>query len=72
MRVMEILSHATNSIAEGEVLQLLNTNDPDTDEGRYMEVIRARPPRCSRPAPGSAPCSRGARSPWRRPWPTTA
>jgi len=39
MRVMEVLSHATNRIAEGEVLQLLNCNDPDTDEGRYREVI---------------------------------
>lgn len=39
MRVMEILSHATNTIAEGEVLQLMNCNDPDTDEQRYMEVI---------------------------------
>ncbi len=39
MRVMEILSHATNTIAEGEVLQLLNCNDPDTTEERYMEVI---------------------------------
>ena len=39
MRVMEVLSHATNRIAEGEVLQLLNCNDPDTDEARYREVI---------------------------------
>jgi octaprenyl-diphosphate synthase len=39
MRVMDILSHATNRIAEGEVLQLLNCNDPDTDEARYREVI---------------------------------
>jgi octaprenyl-diphosphate synthase len=39
MQVMDILSHATNRIAEGEVLQLLNTRDPDTDESRYMEVI---------------------------------
>lgn len=39
MRVMDILAHATNRIAEGEVLQLLNTRDPDTDEARYMEVI---------------------------------
>ena len=39
MRVMEILSHATNRIAEGEVLQLLNCHDPDTDEARYREVI---------------------------------
>jgi octaprenyl-diphosphate synthase len=39
MRVMEILSHATNRIAEGEVLQLLNCNDPDTTEDKYREVI---------------------------------
>jgi len=42
MRVMDILSHATNRIAEGEVLQLLNCNDPDTTEERYMEVIRRK------------------------------
>jgi len=39
MEVMEVLSHATNRIAEGEVLQLLNCNDPDTTEERYREVI---------------------------------
>ncbi len=39
MRVMEILSHATNRIAEGEVLQLLNLNDPDATEEKYREVI---------------------------------
>jgi octaprenyl-diphosphate synthase len=39
MPVMEVLAHATNRIAEGEVLQLLNCNDPDTDEARYREVI---------------------------------
>lgn len=39
MQVMDVLSHATNRIAEGEVLQLLNCNDPDTDESRYREVI---------------------------------
>jgi octaprenyl-diphosphate synthase len=39
MRIMDILSHATNRIAEGEVLQLLNTHDPATNEARYMEVI---------------------------------
>lgn len=39
MQVMEILSRATNRIAEGEVLQLLNCNDPDTDLDRYREVI---------------------------------
>lgn len=39
MRVMEILSEATNQIAEGEVLQLMNCNDPDTTEARYFDVI---------------------------------
>jgi octaprenyl-diphosphate synthase len=39
MRLMQILSHTTNVIAEGEVLQLLNCNDPDTTEARYLEVI---------------------------------
>ncbi len=40
MRVMEILSDATNTIAEGEVMQLLNCHDPDTTEERYLAVIR--------------------------------
>lgn len=40
MRVMEILAHATNTIAEGEVMQLLNVHDADTTEERYLEVIR--------------------------------
>lgn len=39
MRLMKILSHTTNIIAEGEVLQLLNCNDADTSEERYLEVI---------------------------------
>ena len=42
MRVMEILSTTTNTIAEGEVLQLLNCHDPDTTEERYMEVIHSK------------------------------
>jgi octaprenyl-diphosphate synthase len=40
MRVMRVLADTTNIIAEGEVLQLLNANDPDTDEDRYFRVIR--------------------------------
>jgi octaprenyl-diphosphate synthase len=39
MRVMEILADATNIIAEGEVLQLMNVNDPETTEESYMQVI---------------------------------
>jgi len=42
MRVMEILSNATNVIAEGEVLQLLNIHDPDTTEENYLQVIRSK------------------------------
>jgi octaprenyl-diphosphate synthase len=42
MRVMEILSDATNVIAEGEVLQLMNCNDPQTSEESYMQVIYSK------------------------------
>src|SRR5262249_14162764 len=38
-RVMTIMADATNVIAEGEVLQLMNAQDPDTTEERYLEVI---------------------------------
>lgn len=37
--VMEIMSQATNVIAEGEVLQLMNAHDPETSEEHYLEVI---------------------------------
>ncbi|HEY7887642.1 MAG TPA: polyprenyl synthetase family protein [Steroidobacteraceae bacterium] len=37
--VMEIMADATNVIAEGEVMQLMNAHDPDTTEQRYLEVI---------------------------------
>ncbi len=39
LKVLTILSSATNIIAEGEVLQLMNCNDPDTTEESYMDVI---------------------------------
>ncbi|WP_426112242.1 octaprenyl diphosphate synthase [Massilia sp. PWRC2] len=42
MRVMQILSDATNVIAEGEVLQLLNMHDPDVNEAAYLNVIRSK------------------------------
>ena len=42
MRVMEILADATNVIAEGEVLQLMNCNDPNTSEESYMQVIYSK------------------------------
>lgn len=42
MRVMEILSEATNTIAEGEVKQLLNVHNADLDEAGYLDVIRSK------------------------------
>ena len=42
MRVMEILAHTTNTIAEGEVLQLLNCHDPETTQARYLDVIHRK------------------------------
>jgi octaprenyl-diphosphate synthase len=42
MRVMEVLSEATNVIAEGEVLQLMNMHDASLDEATYMRVIRSK------------------------------
>jgi octaprenyl-diphosphate synthase len=42
MRVMEILAGTTNTIARGEVMQLMNVHDPETSEERYFEVIRSK------------------------------
>lgn len=42
MRVMAILADATNVIAEGEVLQLLNCHNPETSEDEYLRVIRSK------------------------------
>jgi octaprenyl-diphosphate synthase len=40
MRVLDVLAEATNVIAEGEVLQLINMHDPDTSVDDYLRVIR--------------------------------
>ncbi len=40
--VLAILSRASSVIAEGEVLQLMTTNDTDTDESQYLEVIKSK------------------------------
>jgi octaprenyl-diphosphate synthase len=40
MTVLKILSNATNIIAEGEVLQLMNMHDPNTTQAAYLRVIR--------------------------------
>ena len=42
MRVMDVLSEATNAIAEGEVQQLLNSHDPETSEISYIDVIQSK------------------------------
>jgi len=42
MRVMQILADATNIIAEGEVMQLLNMHDPDVSEQSYLRVIHSK------------------------------
>ncbi len=39
MRIMDVMASATNRIAEGEVLQLMNAHDPETTEERYFDVI---------------------------------
>jgi octaprenyl-diphosphate synthase len=40
--IMQVVADATNVIAEGEVLQLLNMHDPDVTEDRYLQVIRSK------------------------------
>lgn len=42
MRVMGILADTTNTIAEGEVMQLMHAGDPDTDEASYLRVIDSK------------------------------
>jgi len=39
LRIQDVMANATNTIAEGEVLQLMNAHDPDTTEQRYLDVI---------------------------------
>ena len=42
MRIMQILADATNVIAEGEVMQLMNMHDASLDESGYLRVIRSK------------------------------
>ncbi|HDL7427278.1 TPA: octaprenyl diphosphate synthase [Yersinia enterocolitica] len=42
LRVLTLMSDATNVIAEGEVLQLMNCNNPDITEENYMQVIYSK------------------------------
>ncbi len=42
MAIMRVMADTTNAIAEGEVLQLMNCNDPDVTEARYLRVIELK------------------------------
>lgn len=42
LRILELMSSATNVIAEGEVMQLMNCNDPNLSENDYMQVIYSK------------------------------
>ncbi|HEC11913.1 MAG TPA: octaprenyl diphosphate synthase [Acidiferrobacteraceae bacterium] len=42
MQIMAIMADTTNTIAEGEVMQLLNSHSPDTSEAQYLDVIRCK------------------------------
>lgn len=42
LKILQVMSNATNVIAEGEVLQLMNCNDPNTTEQLYMQVIYSK------------------------------
>ena len=39
MRIMQVLADATNTIAEGEVLQLINCRDPNVNEENYLHSV---------------------------------
>ena len=71
MRVMEVLSNATNTIAEGEVEQLLNMHDPEVSEASYFSVIEKKTAKLF-----EAACQLGAvlsESPdWNSNWPNLA
>ena len=58
MSIMNIVADATNAIAEGEVLQLMNAHDANTSEERYIDVIR---PQNRAVVPGRRTNRRGAR-----------
>jgi octaprenyl-diphosphate synthase len=42
MAIMQVMANATNAISEGEVLQLMNCNDPEVNEERYLRVIELK------------------------------
>lgn len=60
MRVMQVLSDATNVIAEGEVLQLMNMHDASIDEEAYLRVIRSKTAKLFEASARLAPILAGA------------
>ena len=54
MRVLQVLADATNIIAEGEVLQLMNCRNADIEEEGYLQVIRYKTAKLFEAAPGIA------------------
>ncbi len=60
MRVMQVLSEATNVIAEGEVLQLMNMHDASLDETAYLRVIRSKTAKLFEASARLAPILAGA------------
>ncbi len=62
MRVMQVLSEATNVIAEGEVLQLMNMRDASLDEAAYLRVIRSKTAKLFEASARLAPILAGASS----------
>ncbi|MEO8037467.1 MAG: octaprenyl diphosphate synthase [Betaproteobacteria bacterium] len=63
MRVMEVLAEATNVIAEGEVLQLMNVHDADVTEEAYLHVIRYKTAKLFQAAGRLGPVLAGAPAP---------
>jgi octaprenyl-diphosphate synthase len=72
MRVMQVLADATNRIAEGEVLQLLNIHDPTVDETRYLGVVERKTATLFEAATRVGAILAGPTPPRRKPAPATA
>ncbi|MCL1037326.1 octaprenyl diphosphate synthase [Shewanella submarina] len=64
MKVLTVLADATNVLAEGEVLQLMNCNDPNTTEESYMRVIYCKTAKLFEAATKLAAVVAGAESSW--------
>jgi octaprenyl-diphosphate synthase len=60
MRIMQVLSDATNVIAEGEVMQLMNMYDASLDEAAYLRVIRSKTAKLFEASARLAPILAGA------------